>query len=185
MASFADCLRKILEIDTLTSPDEDGVLVLEEKESGQRAQLTGAPPDLVAVDLIKIGKMGQMSGLNKDGDWKKSCDYLLTFQENGNDRALLIELKKTLRIENKNRGMDQLRWTRPLLDYLRSVCEVRRLVDAGSLRVDVDYALISEQPHKSLAKNPVHEGANREPFKNIEALIVFGKKMLWIELLKD
>ena len=185
MASFADCLREILEIDTLTSPDENGVLVLVEKESGQRAQLTGAPPDLVAVDLIKIGKIGQMSGLNKDGDWKKSCDYLLAFQENGNDRALLIELKKTLRIDNRYRGMNQLRWTRPLLDYLRSVCEVQRLADSGSLEVDVQYALISEEPHRSLPKNLVHEGANREPFKNIEALIVFGKKLLWIELLKD
>ena len=102
----------MLKSDALKFPDEDGVLILEE-ESDHQVKLIEAPPDLVAVDIRKFGKIANFT-LFKENGWKQSCDYLLAFQENGNDRALLVDLKKTLGNKGKSKGMSQLRWSRAL-----------------------------------------------------------------------
>lgn len=193
MAIFADCLQEMLLCKALEFPDEDGVLILKENKSRQRAKLIGAPRDLVAVDIRKLTKIAQARGF-KPGGWEKgkgwgqSCDYLLVFQENGNHRALLIDLKKTLGNTGRSKGMSQLRWSRALLDYLRSVCEILRAAEPSSLEIAVDYALISKQPHDKLNMRPVHTmpgATSRERHMNIDICIAFRETLYWKGLLRN
>lgn len=184
MESFADCLREVLEDDALP-PLENCDLVLEEKDRKQQiiqeVRLTNAPPDLLAVDVRKLGKISNLKGFKSNG-WKQSCDYLLVFQDNGNERALLIDLKKTLGKRNKRKGMIQLRWSRPLLDYLRSIYEVRNEARPGGLQLSASCAIISEKIHDSLSKQYVNLKSGEptpEPYKNIDVSIVVGPVVSW------
>ncbi len=195
MESFADCLREVLEGGALTSLESrDLVLKEEDPNSKQTVRLTNAPPDLVVVDVSEIGQMSGLkkkrkeNGNGKGYDWNKSCDYLLAFRWNGDERALLIDLKKTLGRRNKRKGMKQLRWSRPLLDYLWSIYEARNGARPGSLKLSAGYALITEDfHHESLNKQYVHLKSGEttlERYKNIDICIAVGKSVSWKKLLR-
>ena len=104
-----------------------------------------------------------MSGLKKGKnlDWNKSCDYLLVLQDNRNVRALLIDLKTKLNETNRLKGRKQLRWSRPLLDYLWSIYEiwyyeVRDKARPDCFQISAGYALICKNIDASLNKQNVN-----------------------------
>lgn len=184
MASFADCLKNILISDAVLLP-KNGDIVLEDQH--QQVLLRDAPSNLVAVDIRKFGKIANYR-LFKDNGWKQACDYLLAYQADGTDCAILVDLKKTLGSESMAKGMDQLKWSRPLLDYLRSVCEVLDEESPGSMRISAGYALITEQYHDSMSKIDVRDDPNtmqRERCnEHVEIYIAEGEVIAW-SLLAD
>lgn len=185
MASFAERLREILKSDAVESPKNGGIAL---KDRHQQVRLFHAPSDLVAVDIREIGKIAQLAGFNVGG-WKKSCDYLLAFQADGNDCAVLVELKKTLRRDDLYDHMEQLRWSRPFLDYLRSICEVLAEVSHGGAPVSLGYVLISEQPHiedESWYIEETREDPHRMMrmnHKNIAIHITVREEISWMRIL--
>ncbi|MDE0020996.1 MAG: hypothetical protein OXT69_06405 [Candidatus Poribacteria bacterium] len=185
MASFAESLREILIRGAVESPKNGRI---ELKDRHQRALLFDAPSDLVAVDIREIGKIAQLAGF-RDGGWKKSCDYLLAFQVDGNDCALLVELKKTLRRDDLYDHMEQLRWSRPLIEYLRAVCKVLAEVSLGGAQVSLCYILISEQPYKedeSWYREEIREDPHRMmrmAHKNISINIAVNEEISWERIL--
>ena len=155
--------------------------------------MTNAPPDLLAVDVRKIGKISDLKGFKGKG-WKQTCDYLLIFQDDRNVRALLIDLKKTLG-KNKWKGFAQLQQSRPLLDYLWSIYEiwyyrVRNEARPDCFQISAGYALISEQIHesfKSLNKQFVNLESGEttsERYKNIDICITVNDVVSWKKLLR-
>lgn len=184
MASFADCLKNILISDAVLLP-KNGALVLEDQH--QEVLLRDAPCDLVAVDIRKFGKIANFK-LFKENGWEQACDYLLAYQADGRDCAILIELKKTLGFGSMGKGMDQLRWSRPLLDYLRSVCEVLDEERPGAMRISTGYALIIEQYDDTMSKTIVRDDPNmmeRERCnEHIDIYIAEGEVIAW-KLLAD
>lgn len=186
MESFADCLREVLEDGALTFPESGELdLIEDDPNSKQTVKLTNAPPDLLAVDVRKIGKISELDGFKRNG-WKQSCDYLLVFQDNGNERALFIELKATLSKKNRSKGQAQFRWSRPVLDYLRSIYEVRNKARPGSIQLSAGCAIISEKIGDSdLSKRYVNLEPGEptpEPYENIDVSIVVGAVVSWRKL---
>ena len=96
--------------------------------------------------------MGELKGLAA-GEWKKTCDYLVIGQQDVRALALFVELKKTLHDTAQRTGLEQLRRSLPLLDYLRSVCAIECGQDAA--RIEVRYVLLAEKGSPRLDKQPV------------------------------
>lgn len=139
-------LQQIVADKALESSNHSGQITL--KEPGiMEVEVSNFPVDAVA---IRSDKLGSLSGLN-NGDWKKACDYMLIYNTNGQDIAIFVELKRTLKDTG---GMEQLRWSLPLLDYLHSIYRVnssRKLKSKFSIR----YWLIAQKNTMRLDKQPV------------------------------
>ena len=69
------------------------------------------------------------------------------------DRAVFVELKKTLH-DNLSDGMEQLRQSRPLLDYLHSVCRVHFGASSERPEITVRYCMIGEKVSSRISKEP-------------------------------
>ena len=141
--SLNDCLQHILKDKVLENvpPGDNSVELKEPKQMSVR--ITGIPSSLTAIRMRKINHLPCL----KDGQLKRSCDYLLIAQMNGDYHAIFIELKKTLTEEEKPK--DQLRRSLPLLDYLLSVCKI----ECGNKpKLSIKYALIAEKGNERLDK---------------------------------
>ena len=130
--SLASELPAVVEDIALASSNADGVL-LEEEESEMRVQVVTSLP-IAAIRLGKAGvghapRLKAGTGLNRIGD------YLLVVELNGDTYAILVELKKTW----DPRAREQIRRSLPLLEYLRSVCEVERGARFANTRIRVGY----------------------------------------------
>lgn len=112
--------------------------------------LAGLPDGSTVINMRKIGRL---SGF-RDGPWKQSCDYLLVCRTAGGDEAVFIELKRTL--SGKQKGMEQLRWSLPYLEHLRSVCRIE--YGASRARMPARYVMIGDRPSLRLAKQRVSGG---------------------------
>ncbi len=114
---FEVCLQKILDQQKILKPIKpDGTVVLRE-ENVMKVEVSNVVSDAVVLNLRKIGSL---SGI-KDGPWKQTCDYAIVSRGSKKVRVVLVELKKTLNVE-ETKGFEQLRRTLPLLKYLRSMC---------------------------------------------------------------
>lgn len=109
----------------------------------------GIPEDSV---IVHVDKMASLKGL-KPGVCGRRCDYLIVTCRNQRICAVFVELKKTLG-HNLSDGMDQLRQSRPLLDYLHSVC---RIHFGGSEKhgMAVRYWLIGERTSDRIDKQNI------------------------------
>ena len=105
-------------------------------------------------------RIGRLQGI-RDGKWTKVCDYLVVWRtaigDHGRDNAMFVELKKTL-AGDRSGGMEQLRRSRPYLDYLRSVCRVEFGAISPPMGVPTRYVLIGERLSQHLAKQRVSRG---------------------------
>ena len=133
--------------DGLLVPIRDGWVELREPKV-MTVVVAGLPDGAAVIDMRKIGSP---SGI-RDGPWKQSCDYLLVCRTGGGvDEVVFVELKRTLTDEEK--AKEQLRWSLPYLDHLRSVCRIEYGASPG--RVPVRYVIVGKRTTPYLAKQRV------------------------------
>ena len=145
-------LKQILANRAQVSRTSGGSMILREKQV-MKVELAETPTGLTAIDMRKIGSF---SGIN-EGEWKQRCDYLLVYEYKGENIAIFVELKKTLSQEDR-RGMEQLRRSLPLLQYLHSVCRIHHGVEPDEPIATARYFLIGEKMNPRLDKQPVKPG---------------------------
>lgn len=127
---------------------------LQEKESGMKVEITGFSCSVAAIGMGT--KLNHLSALKSPCN--QICDYLLIFELEGKDHAIFIELKKTLR--GDNRPKDQLLRSLPLLKYLQTVCEINSGFGQNKMELSIGYCLIGEKRSPYLDKQPVHPKAD-------------------------
>ena len=153
-----ECLRKIIADRCLALPDTDDTVVIEEADVMQ-VEVVGFPPGAIMMRLDRC--IGEWSGL-KDGLWEKLCGYMMIYSSEGKNRAVLIELKRTIRDSREGaEGVEQLRRSLPALDYLHSVCRIDSGMHAKARKSDlpVRYVLIGKRSSLRLDKQRVRPGA--------------------------
>ncbi len=110
---------------------------------------------------------------------KQVCDYLLVYALNGDNYAVLIELKKTL--SNDTSYREQLRRSLPFLEYLRSVCDIEYGNETDHSDVRVRYFCIGEKLSPKFDKQPVKVGPDRifepEEYGNITINTLVGPRV--------
>ena len=146
---LSSCLKEIIADKALVSPSTKGVMILKEKNV-MKVEVFGVPADLTVINMNRIGSL---KGL-KDGKWKRHCDYLIVFEDDGVDHAVFIELKRTLD-EDKEYAMDQLRRSIPLLEYLRRICEIHFVDKPKQSEIPERYVLLGEKLIERIDKQPV------------------------------
>lgn len=178
-------LKTVLKPDFLQEPEKDDPLILEEPQKDQedtRVELIGVSTPFLA---IRMRKLSHLSAL-REGDWRQICDYLLIGQSNGSDCAIFVELKKTLREEEKPK--EQLRRSLPILEYLLSVCAVER-GNSGKFNLTPRYILIAEKLSERLSKQPSRGGQGgrweQKVYKSIEVTTFVGTTVDFAALAKD
>ena len=160
MAIAAD-LKAIL-ADKALAPQKTNASVRLREKGVMEVEMVKPPSDLAAIVMEKLGRL---SGI-REGKWKRTCDYLLVYSQEGKDRAVFVELKKTLN-EDRRRAMEQLRRSLPFLEYLRSVCEIHFGAGPASRGMEVRYLLIGERRRTRFDKK---QSVNADPAKNLENL---------------
>ena len=129
---FVRRLVSVLKPEVLLTHRNDGVELLD-KQSGMRVRLFGLPARFTAVHVEGIGHVGKLKdrGQEHNGHLRRVCDYVLVAESDDSTRVVFVELKGTWSTGEKPR--DQLRRSLPLLNYLRSVCEVEyeEMLDEG------------------------------------------------------
>ena len=141
-------LEKVLKEDALKKGNGD--LTLREHQAKMRVQVIGA---LVPVTAIRLNKFSHFSALKSDNSRTKKCDYLLIVELDGIIHAIFIELKKTLTQEEEPK--EQLRRSRPFLDYLISVCEIENELFLEPKPI-IKYVIIAEKFSERLDKQRVN-----------------------------
>ncbi len=141
---FVRRLVSVLKPEVLLTHRNDGVELLD-KQSGMRVRLFGLPARFTAVHVEGIGHVGKLKdrGQEHNGHLRRVCDYVLVAESDDSTRVVFVELKGTWSTGEKPR--DQLRRSLPLLNYLRSVCEVEyeEMLDEG--RLSMHYAIVFEK----------------------------------------
>lgn len=169
-----DGLTAILEPGTVVRSLDGGTVELKECKSDMCVTVTGLP----AVSAKIRMESGHHASKVRDGKCKQICDYLLVAESGDRTDAILVELKKTRTEERK--PLEQLRRSLPVLEYLRSMYEVKSETSLQG-RLHVHYSILFEQPSKRLAKQPVRvkpETAS-ETYKGIEIRTSVGT---WVRL---
>ena len=159
---------------TALEPQENGSIVLEEvdKNSRMKVELVNLS---VSVTVIRLREFSHYSAL-KEGPWKKQCDYLLVFALDGIEYIVFVELKKSM--NHYDKAKEQLRWSLPFLEYLRSVCNVAYGIEVAGPSVQMSHLNIVEKYSPRLDKQSVKVGPNRvlkcEQHENITVKTLIG-----------
>ena len=168
-----------------TAPNTSKEITLREKNKNQpdmKVVVSGAPSPLTTIQFTK--KFGHLSVL-KTGDWNKICDYLLIYQNEEAFHAMFIELKKTL--GGGRHPKEQLRRSRPLLEYLLAVCRIESGAEIPSPRMR--YVLIGERINERLDKQPVKRTPSgkigEESYEEINIKKFLGPKLAFADLAFD
>ena len=165
-------LGDILIDSVFVSRSADGSVILKEKNV-MKVEITGMPQHAIA---IKLGKIGSFSGI-KDGVWKRNCDYLLVCALDGRDLAIFVELKKTM--NGGGKGMEQLRRSLPLLEYLCGICRMQHDTSRNGSTPIVSYFLISIKRSPRFDKQHVRSkpSVEKERHKNIDVRTFLGTRI--------
>ena len=166
------CLQSILADRFLTDPTADGEVQLRERQVGMTARVFGLLPKTTAVRLEQVGHLGNLAQ-NTGLDIKKVCDYALITDRDDTCETTLVELKKTLR--SPAEAFEQLRRSKPIIDYLLSVCsiELRR-----TWKHTVRYVLVAEKQTERLPKMPTRHMPRRdEAYKDIHVTVSIGQSL--------
>lgn len=164
------CLKSILSDRFLAAdPTPNGEVELTERQAGTTTTVVGVPPKTTAIQLDLVGHLGNLAqdtGL----DIKKVCDYALVADLGDACVTTLVELKSTLR--QPPAAFEQLRRSKPIIDYLLSVCaiELRR-----TWKQTVRYVLVAEKESERLAKMSTrHQPRREESHKDIAVTVSVG-----------
>lgn len=147
----------------------DGVLLVDE-DSGMQVQVVASVP-ITAIRLGSAG-VGHVPRLNLHAGLNLICDYLLVVELNGHTHAILVELKTTW----ESRAREQVRRSLPLLEYLRSVCEVEREAPFDGGRMQAGYLVICEKRrlNKQTMRAEPMKTAYSEDYKDITVRTYIG-----------
>ncbi|MXX75833.1 MAG: hypothetical protein F4210_06120 [Holophagales bacterium] len=171
-------LKKILESKTLVSPEADGSVTLREQDVMDVSVLQ-IPERAATVNLQHIG---DFSGV-KNGRWKQRCDYMFALDQVDGSEVVFVELKKSLDT-GKEKAMEQLRRSPPVLMYLKSLCQLEEQCTDEGVELRLRYFVISERYGERLDKQRVRP--NRRPeteqFKSIQVGIVVGGPLTFASL---
>ena len=137
-----------------------------------RVKVVGLPAEFTAIQMERVG---HAPGLG-DGRFIRICDYLLVAESGTNTQVIFVELKKTK--SNGEKPREQLRRSLPLLEYLRSVCEVEHRTTFDRSDISTHYCIVFERYNQKLDKQPVRsEPARRvwnEEYKDIRVRVCVG-----------
>ena len=170
-----------------------GSVTLQDSQSDMEVKLIRVPMPFLSIPMSSEPVRGKRTNLDPShlpalqdrGDLKKICDYLLIGQLGDSDYALFVELKKTLREED--RPKEQLRRSLPILDYLLSVCAVEH--GSRSHNLTRRYILIAEQSIDTLNKQRVRgeeaKKVNEETYKSTQITTFVGTSMHFATLVAD
>ena len=162
-----------------------GSVTLQDSQSDMEVKLIRVPMPFLAIPMSHEPIRGKRTNLDPShlpalqdrGDLKKICDYLLIGQSGDSDYAIFVELKKTLRQEEKPK--EQLRRSLPILDYLLSVCAIEH--GGGEHNLTIRYILIAEQSIDTLNKQRVQgaeaEKVQEETYKSTQITTFVGTSM--------
>ena len=168
-----------------------GSVTLQDSQSDMEVKLIRVPMPFLAIPMSSEPIRGKRTNLDPShlpalqdrGDLKKICDYLLIGQLDGSDYAIFVELKKTLREEEKPK--EQLRRSLPILDYLLSVCAVEH--GSGEHNLTIRYILIAEQSVDTLNKQRVQgeeaKKVNEETYKATQITTFVGTSVHFATLI--
>lgn len=92
-----------------------------EKSADMEVQVIDLPDKFTTIRMGGRSKLNHNPNLEK-GSWNKICDYLLIAQIDGEDHAVLVELKKSL--NSWGSPEEQLLRSGPIVDYLLAVCDI-------------------------------------------------------------
>ena len=167
---LATHLKEILADRAQVSLKDDQSMILKEPNV-MTVKVTQMPLDVTAVNMRKVGHLPGVI----DGELRQICDYLLVSKSAGMEYAIFIELKKTLKEDKK--GMEQLRRSLPILEYLRSVCQIHHMSKKAAL--EVRYFLIGTKNHSKFDKQRVRPrlGTEKEAYKGIEVQTFVGERL--------
>ena len=113
---FAECL----EPDALVEPEGDDLVL--PGGDGTSLRVIGWSDGQAAIRIQAdpgSGGVGHLTGI-PPGRWQKRADYILFENVEGSDYAVILEMKKSLRIRER-KPYWQVRATRPIVAYLESL----------------------------------------------------------------
>jgi hypothetical protein len=171
-------LKGVLEQEAWTS-SKGGKITLTEPDAGMRVEVTRAAPSVVALNMNKMGHLGS---IRRGKDNQKKCDYMLASKSNARELVVLVELKKTLR--DGTEAKEQLRRSMPLLEYLRSFCEVH--YERSRTELEVRHFIIAEKDGRYIDKQSVRTTPEKrlkeEEYKGIRVGTYFGLRISFAAL---
>lgn len=137
---FIKVLKDILVEGVVTSPVDHGKnqLVLREIPADMAVTIVDGPTEMVALRLESGACRIRLLGAT--GPWNLSCDYILFGTIDSEWYAIFVELKK--KTGRDTHGYKQLKWSRPVLEYIMQICELHcgHAIDRPKVR----YALLAE-----------------------------------------
>ena len=171
--ALASALAGILKPAALvTTPAETDGVELREVKADMRVKVVGLPAEFTAIRMERVGHSPRLG----DGRFIRICDYLLVAESETNTQAVFVELKKTK--SNGEKPREQLRRSLPLLEYLRSVCEVEHRTTFDRSDISTHYCIVFERNSLRLDKQPVRTEPSRriqdEEYKDIRVRVCVG-----------
>lgn len=137
-----------------------------------QVRVTQVPSTTTVISLVKASQHPILR-VSAGQSWHRICDYVLVDEAKDGCRVTLVELKSTL--QKRTEGLEQLRRSLPLAEYLMGVCEVE-LQSSWPRRFN--YALIAEKRTNRLDKQPVqlHADTTVEDYMGIRAFVGVGTR---------
>lgn len=169
-------LKQVLVEGSVIVPCNDLMDELELRENrgnGMTVTVVG-DSSLIAIRMSKdsrrIGLLKNVRGRNV------VCDYLLFGKVNSAWHAIFVELKTT---ETHDRHPNrQLRWSLPILDYVRQTCEL--VFEHDIVKPKVHYAILFKKGNERLEKRSLKESNHRfqvEEWKGISIRRFLGERV--------
>ena len=128
----------------------------------------------VPITAIRLGQegVGHAPRVRAGTGLNLICDYLLLVELDGYTHAVLVELKKTW----ERRAREQVRRSLPLLEYLRSACEVERGTRFDDARIRVGYLVICENRrlNKQTTRAEPMKAVHSEDYRDITVRTYIG-----------
>lgn len=163
------CLKTILGSRAhADAPTASGELRLRERKANMTTKVVGLSPRTTSFRLEKVGHLGalaQDTGL----DIKKVCDYAIIEDLGTECETTLVEMKKTLR--DSQDAFEQLRRSKPIVDYLLSVCSVEL---ERTWEHTIKYVLVAEKEMERLAKRRTRDLSHEERHRDIQVTVSVG-----------
>ena len=135
---------------------------------------------------IRMSTSSRRIGLLQDGPrrWNLVCDYLLLGRVNSTWHAIFVELKTTE--TDDEHPKNQLRWSFPILDYIRQTCEL--VFEHDIIKPRVHYAILFKKGNKNLDKRTLRESSRRfkvDEWKGISIRRFIGKRVRFRDMIDD
>lgn len=171
MVTLESQLQAIVKSTALVAVDNS--ITLREAQADMVVTVTAGEIRVVALNMNRIG---HLSAVREDRSLKRLCDFLLVANVDGTCEAILVELKKTLRLSDDSK--EQLRRSLPIVKYLASVIEVQFEQEIAVLNVSYVsvFSRISGRFDKHHLRVPRHGLVGVEHWKSIRVRKLLGSR---------